>query len=78
MDIPSYLVETGDIVKWKGANGTVPEFAKTIMESGGRLSTPGWLKVEPEKGQAEVLGEPTLDAIENDIDVRLIVEFYSK
>ncbi|GIS68787.1 MAG: hypothetical protein CM1200mP8_3450 [Chloroflexota bacterium] len=49
MDIPSYLVETGDIVKWKGANGTVPEFAKTIMESGGRLSTPGWLKVEPEK-----------------------------
>ena len=67
MDIPSYLVETG-----------VPEIAKTIMESGGRLSTPGWLKVEPEKGQAEVLGEPTLDAIENDIDVRLIVEFYSK
>lgn len=78
MDIPSYLVQTGDVVKWKGANGSVPEFAKPIMESGGRFSTPGWLKVEPDKGQAEVLGEPTLEVVQSDIDVRLIVEFYSK
>ena len=40
MDIPSYLVETGDVVKWKGSNGKLPEFAKMIMESGGRLPTP--------------------------------------
>jgi small subunit ribosomal protein S4 len=78
MDIPSYLVSTGDVVKWKGANGSVPEFAKSMMESGGRLSTPGWLKVGSEKGQAEVLGEPTLETIQSNIDVRLIVEFYSK
>ena len=72
------MVETGDVVKWKGANGSIPEFGKTIMESGGRLATPGWLKVDSDKGQAEVLGEPTLGAIESDIDVRLIVAFYSK
>lgn len=78
MDIPSYLVETGDVVKWKGSNGKLPEFAKTIMESGGRLPTPGWLKVELDKGEAEVIGEPTSDALDSSIDVRLIVEFYSK
>jgi ribosomal protein S4 len=78
MDIPSYLVETGDVVKWKGSNGKLPEFAKMIMESGGRLPTPGWLKVELDKGEAEVIGEPTSDALDSSIDVRLIVEFYSK
>ena len=78
MDIPSYLVEPGDTIKWKSANGVVPEFAKTAMESAATITNPEWIKVERDKGQVEIIAEPTLDAISHDIDVRLIVEFYSK
>jgi len=78
MDIPSYLVEPGDVLQWKAGDGTLPDFAKTIMSAGSKLSVPGWLKPDHGKGAAEVLGEPAVEHLDSDIDVRLIVEFYSK
>ena len=78
MDVPSYLVEPGDVVGWKSSNGNLPKFAKTIMESGARRTVPGWLKPNDDGDSAEVLDEPTPDHMDTDIDVRLIVEFYSK
>ena len=78
MDVPSYLVEPGDVIKWKSSNGSVPGFARAIMESGSRRTVPGWLRPDPENGAAEVLGEPETAHLDTDIDVRLIVEFYSK
>lgn len=78
MDVPSYLVEPGDVVQWKPNNGSLPEFAKTIIESGSKRTVPGWLKTDSDVGSAEVVGEPTVDSLDTGIDVRLIVEFYSK
>ena len=78
MNIPSYLVEPGDVVKWKSSNDSLPDFAKTIMEAGTKRAVPGWLKPDPASGSAEVLGEPTVESLDSDINVRLIVEFYSK
>ena len=78
MDAPSYLVEPGDVVGWKSNNGSVPEFAKAIMESGPRRTVPGWLRPGTDNVSAEVLGEPEPKHMDTEIDVRLIVEFYSK
>jgi small subunit ribosomal protein S4 len=78
MDIPSYLVEAGDVVQWKANGDALPEFAKTIIDAGSKRSVPGWLRPDHGKGSAEVLGEPTVEHLDSDIDVRLIVEFYSK
>jgi small subunit ribosomal protein S4 len=78
MDIPSYLVEPGDVVQWKASNDSLPDFAKTIMDSGSKRTVPGWLRPDQRAGSAEVLGEPTVEHLDSDIDVRLIVEFYSK
>ena len=75
VNIPSYLVKPGDVIKVKAKSQKSPKFAE-IKEM--QVGVPGWLSVDREKLEGTVLADPTRDQIDTPIEERLIVELYSK
>ena len=77
VDIPSYRVRPGDLVAIapKARDMLV---IKSALISNERAQVPAWLEVDIEKLQGSVLGKPTRDQIDSDVNEQLIVELYSK
>ena len=75
VNIPSYQVKPGDVIKVKAKSQAPPKF-KDIKEM--QVGVPGWLSVDRDKLEGTVLADPTRDQIDTPIEERLIVELYSK
>ena len=80
MDIPSYLVKPGDVIAWKrgGGNGSEPQFIQDLTSGSPRNAVPLWLRIADDKRSGEVMALPDPSETGTNIDVRLVVEFYSK
>lgn len=79
MDIPSYLVKPGDVIAWKVANpDSVPEFIQDLTDGPPKRTVPIWLRLDRANRTGEMMSLPEPTDIDTGIDVRLIVEFYSK
>ena len=78
MDIPSYLVKQGDTIAWKARDGSIPEFATILTEGLPKRPVPSWLTLDAENLTGQVTSFPDVSEFDMGIDVRLIVEFYSK
>ncbi len=76
VDIPSYQVEVGDIIKVKPDSPIQTLVKEEVEKRGGRC--PSWLKVDEEKLQGEVIGYPSPQELEVPLNEQLIVEFYSR
>lgn len=75
VNIPSYLVKAGDVIKVKEKSQSSPKF-KEIKEM--QVGVPAWISVDRDKLEGKVLADPTRDQIDTPIEERLIVELYSK
>ena len=75
VDIPSYQVKPGDVIRVKTKSQSSPKF-KEIKEM--QVGVPGWLSVDRDKLEGTVLQDPTRDQIDTPIEEHLIVELYSK
>lgn len=75
VNIPSYIVNVGDVIKVKEKSQSSPKF-KEIKEM--QVGVPAWLSVDRDKLEGKVLADPTRDQIDTPIEERLIVELYSK
>ena len=75
VNIPSYIVKAGDVIKVKEKSQSSPKF-KEIEEM--QVGVPAWLSVDRDKLEGKVLADPTRDQIDTPIEERLIVELYSK
>lgn len=75
VNIPSYIVKAGDVIKVKEKSQSSPKF-KEIKEM--QVGVPAWLSVDRDKLEGKVLADPTRDQIDTPIKERLIVELYSK
>jgi len=75
VDIPSYQVKAGDVIRVKTKSQSSPKF-KEIKEM--QVGVPGWLSVDRDKLEGTVLQDPTRDQIDTPIEEHLIVELYSK
>ena len=75
VNIPSYIVKAGDVIKAKEKSQSSPKF-KEIKEM--QVGVPAWLSVDRDKLEGKVLADPTRDQIDTPIEERLIVELYSK
>ena len=75
VNIPSYIVKVGDVIKVKEKSKSSPKF-KEIKEM--QVGVPAWLSVDRDKLEGKVLADPTRDQIDTPIEERLIVELYSK
>lgn len=75
VNIPSYIVKAGDVIKVKEKSQSSPKF-KEIKDM--QVGVPAWLSVDRDKLEGKVLADPTRDQIDTPIEERLIVELYSK
>ena len=77
VNIPSYLVKTGDVVAVceKSVSNT---FFKNLKEADAFVAAPKWLDRDKNTLQGKVIAMPTQADIDFDIAVHLIVELYSK
>ena len=73
VDIPSYLVEPGQVVVLNESLRGIPDVQQLREEA---PPVPGWLDKQAEAGR--ILREPERKDIDPDIDESLIVEFYSR
>ena len=77
VDIPSYECSPGDVVEVK--EGTSSRQLATRNLDGSQYRTiPAWLSVEPELLKGTVNRLPSAEELEKDINIQLIVEFYSR
>lgn len=75
VDIPSYTVKPGDVIKVKEKSTSSPKF-KEVKEM--TITVPEWVSVDVEKLEGKVLAEPTREQIDTPVEEHLIVELYSK
>ncbi|MEN3186850.1 MAG: S4 domain-containing protein, partial [Atribacterota bacterium] len=77
VNIPSYLIEEGDVIELSDsgkANGKIKE----ILEEKESVPTPGWLEFDRNSLQGRILRNPRREDIDYPVQEQLIVEFYSK
>jgi small subunit ribosomal protein S4 len=77
VDIPSYLVRTGDVVAVRSGSRSLNLFKDRVEEARVR-STPDWLQLEPEAMRATVLRIPERAEVDTALQEHLIVEHYSR
>ena len=75
VDIPSYTVSAGDVIKVKEKSMSSPKF-KEVREM--VIVPPAWLSVDADKLEGKVLALPTREQIDTPVAEHLIVELYSK
>lgn len=78
MDIPSYLVKQDDVITWKHIGDSVPEYIQGITDGIPKRPIPEWLTLDVGNLTGQVTTLPDVASSSSGIDVRLIVEFYSK
>jgi len=76
-DIPSLLVKSGDVIKWREAS-TKTEYYKRIAEEIEEKFIPDWLSLDKESMTGRVLNLPGKEDIELGFNEKAIVEYYSR
>ena len=77
VDIPSYRVKVDDVVNWKESSRETGIYAQ-MSEDIPRRPLPNWLNLDTENMAGRVVSAPEPDEIDTGIDVRLVVEHYSR
>lgn len=77
VDIPSFIVTPGQKIEIRSKSRQIPNIHEA-MEAHKSLDQFAWLEVHPEEFSGYVKALPTADQLPQDIDHRLIIEFYSK
>lgn len=77
VNIPSYNVKGGDIIKIKKSSLTGKQFTN-LSEKLKKAEIPGWLNFDLKEFSAKVLHLPQKENFEAKINTQMIVEFYSR
>lgn len=75
VNIPSYEVKAGDVIKIKEKSTNSPKF-KEIKDMA--ITVPSWMTVDVDKLEGKVVSVPTRGEIDTPVAEHLIVELYSK
>ena len=76
-DIPSFLVKSGDTIKWQESSTETEYYKGLVQEIKGKV-TLGWLSLDEERMTGSVLALPSRDDIDAKFDGKTIVEYYSR
>ena len=77
VDIPSFLVHTGDVVSVRDKSRKNPEILASIEAARGR-GIPEWLEFQPDAFTGKILKSPERIDVNLPVEEQLIVELYSK
>lgn len=75
--VPSMRVRTGQVITVRPRAKDSPIFG-VILEKNEKYGAPKWLKVDQGALKAEVVATPAPDDGEQGVDMRLVVEYYSR
>ena len=80
VDIPSYLVEAGDVVAVREKSRTIPVIKENAEAAAAKKGgeAPGWLEFDAAKFEGKVISVPTRDQINTVVTEQLVVEFYAR
>jgi small subunit ribosomal protein S4 len=77
VNIPSYMISEGEIVKWReGSKKT--EYYKIMVEGIKSKTVPAWLSLDRENVVGQILSLPSSDVIEAKFEPTSVVEWYSR
>lgn len=77
VDIPSYSVKAGDVVRVRQSSASKP-MMDSIRQGGAMVQVPSWLDVDLTALTVRVVAEPTRADIQVPLNEQLIVEYYSR
>lgn len=77
VNIPSYMVEIGDVIEVREKSQSISEF-KELQQGNVDKNVPSWLEADFTKLTGTVLTLPTREDIDLPIDEKLVVEYYSR
>jgi len=77
VNIPSFIVKTGDIIKIK-SNKIKSNYFRGIAETLKKKELPGWLNLEATEMSGKILHQPNVAEMKSNFNVQMIIEFYSK
>ena len=77
VDIPSYLVDVGDVVAVMEKSRDIA-LIKENAEVAGAKKAPEWLELNSEKIEGKVLSLPAREQIDAPVTEQLVVEFYAR
>jgi small subunit ribosomal protein S4 len=76
-DIPSYLVNVNDVIAWKESLKST-DFYRDRTDGIPKRPLPSWLTLDQADMVGQVMSMPPDEDLQQAIDSRLIVEFYSR
>lgn len=77
VNVPSYLVQVGDVISVRESSRNVPPIVESVARAGGRR-LPSWLQTEADALSGRVVAMPTRAEIDTQVQEELVVEFYSR
>lgn len=77
VNIPSFQVKTGQIITIKESSRRLSIFEQ-LIKTLENFKAPSWLSVDPKELKSQLLKIPTKEEINTPLDLKLIVEFYSR
>lgn len=76
-DIPSCLINEGDVITWReGSQKT--NYYKQLVENIGSKTTPQWLSLDKTRMEGKVISLPTPEDVSVRYDTAAVVEYYSR
>lgn len=76
-NVPSCLVKSGDVIKWREASKKT-EYYKKVVEEIEAKPIPNWLSLDKESMTGKVLNLPGKEDLESGFNVKAVVEYYSR
>jgi len=76
-DIPSCIVKPGQIISVRKSSAKNPYF-RQVTENLKKAELPAWLNIQKGELAAKVLHEPTDNDLPTNLNVQMIIEYYSK
>lgn len=77
-DIPSMEVREGDVITVKDEKRGKTYFKNLAESITNKNDVPQWLSLDAKKLEGKVVGRPSKDDVEVNVDPQLVVEYYSK
>lgn len=77
VNIPSYLIKTGDVIEIREKSKSLQRYKDILEVTSGRL-VPEWIDVNQEAMKGTIKQLPSREMIDVPVDEMLIVELYSK
>ena len=78
VDIPSYLIKTGDVIEVREKSRASVKFKGLLGEDAPIVNLPKWLTRDKNTLQGTVVAMPARDDVDFPVEEHLIVELYSK